>query len=91
MHSFHVQSKSPLLGCGLVLITMMAGAVLAVLAGVAALFMAVPLLLGRLTRALRGGAPAAAASARPSPAREKAPAATVIDVEAVQVDSKQER
>ena len=90
MHSFHVQSKSPLLGCGLVLITMIAGAVLAVLAGVAALFMAVPLLLGRLARVLRGGS-TAAASTRPSPAREKAPAATVIDVEAVQVDSKRER
>lgn len=90
MHSFHVQSKSPLLGCGLVLFTMIAGAVLAMLASVAALFMAVPLLLGRLVRVLRGSSPVAT-STQPSAAREKTPTATVIDVEVVDVDSKRER
>lgn len=89
MHTFHVQSKSPLLGCGLVLFTMIAGAVLAVLAGVAALFMAVPLLLGRLARALCGSP--VTTSTQPSAPQEKAPTATVIDVEVVEVDSKRER
>lgn len=86
MHSFHVQSKSPLLGCGLVLLTMIAGAVLAVLAGVAALFVGAGFALSRVWQGLFGrqAEPKAQEIHRPTDN------STVIDVEVVEVASKRE-
>ena len=84
VHSFHVQSKSPLLGCGLVLLTMIAGAVLAVLAGVAALFVGAGFALRRVWQGLfdRVAEPQAQEIHRPTDH------STVIDVEVVEVESK---
>ena len=82
-----MQSKSPLLGCGLVLITMIAGAVLAVLAGVAALFVGAGLALRRVWQGLSGPVAAPQAQEIHRPADD----ATVIDVEVVEVESKRER
>ena len=87
VHAFHVQSKSPLLGCGLVLLTMVAGAVLAVLAGVAALFVGAGLALHRVWQGLFGRVTAPQAQEIHHPTDNS----TVIDVEAVEVESKRER
>jgi len=87
VHSFHVHSKSPLLGCGLVLLTIIAGAVLAVLAGVAALFVGAGFALRRVWQGLfdRVAQPQAQEIHRPTDH------STVIDVEVVELESKRER
>ena len=80
-----MQSKSPLVGCGLVLLTMIAGAVLAVLAGVAALFVGAGLALRRVWLGLFGRV------AAPQEIHRSADSGNVIDVEVVEVESKRER